>query len=141
MFIKFLSNANYLAVLVAAIAYFILGSLWFSFLFRKPWSKEAGKSGIQFSEADKKNIGRNMLITFIYNLITALAIAYLVFVVGVYRWQVGFKLGIVCGIGFALAANGVAYTWEKRSFRLVLLDAGYAVIGIALCGAIVAAWH
>ena len=31
------SYINWLHVLVAAIAYFALGAIWYSFLFQKPW--------------------------------------------------------------------------------------------------------
>jgi uncharacterized membrane protein YkgB len=141
MFMKFLSNANYLAILVAAIAFFVLGSLWFSFLFRKPWAAEVEKSGVKLTDADKKNIGRNMILTFLYNLIAAISIAYIIYAIGVYRWMVGLKLGLICGLGFSLAATGISSAWEKRSTKLMLLDAGYALVGIAICGAIIAAWH
>ena len=79
--------------------------------------------------------------TFLYNLIAAICIAYIIYLVGVYRWMVGLKLGLLCGLGFGLAATGIPATWEKRSIKLVLLDGGYALVGIAICGAIIAAWH
>ena len=34
---QFLSTANWLAILIAAVAYFALGSVWFSVLFGKQW--------------------------------------------------------------------------------------------------------
>ena len=141
MFIKFLSQTNYWSILTAALAYFLLGSLWFSALFGKIWSKEIEKHGVKITEADKKTIPRKMLNTFLYNVLAAVCIAYIVDVIGVFRWIVGLKLGLLCGIGFAFAGMGIAYTWESRSVKLVLIDAGYAILGMALCGAIVAAWH
>lgn len=48
------SNVNFLAVLVATIAAFFLGFVWYSFLFGKRWMKELG-----FSEEELKK-GANM---------------------------------------------------------------------------------
>jgi Protein of unknown function (DUF1761) len=141
MFSSFLSHVNYWAILLAALAYFMLGSLWFSVLFGKIWMKEVEKQGVKISEADKKNIPAKMVQTFLYNVLAAFAIAYIVYVVGVFRWVIGLKLGLLCGIGFAFAGIGIAYTWESRSFKLVMIDCGYAIVGIGLCGAIIAAWH
>ena len=36
------SQINWLAVLVGALAYFILGAIWYSFLFRQAWIKSSG---------------------------------------------------------------------------------------------------
>jgi hypothetical protein len=141
MFLKFLSHTNWWSILAASVAYFILGSLWFSALFGKIWSREVEKHGVKITDADKKAIPRKMLNTFIFNVVAAISIAYIVDMIGVFRWIVGLKLGLLCGIGFAFAGMGIAFTWESRPGKLVLIDAGYAILGIALCGAIVAAWH
>lgn len=141
MFSYFLSHAHYLAILVAALAYFILGSLWFSALFGKTWSAQMAKQGIVIKEPEKGQIAKKMLQTFIYNLIAAFSIAYLVFISGSYSWLSGLKMGVLCGLGIATMGICIAYTWESRSFKLVAIDAGYAVVGMAICGTILAAWH
>ncbi len=141
MLSSFLSHANYLALFVAALAYFVLGSLWFSALFGKLWSAEVQKHGVVMKEPSKKDIGTKMLSTFIYNAIAAISIGYLVYVTGITNWVAGLKLGLLCGIGFAAIAVGISFTWESRSTKLLLIDAGYAVVGITVCGIILSIWH
>lgn len=138
---NFLDQVNLYAVLVAAVAYFLLGSLWFSILFGGVWSKEVDKLGILIKDPAKGTIAAKMIQTFVGNLLAAFSMAYIVFVSGSYNWMAGLKLGLLCGIGFAAVAMIIAYTWESRSMRLQMIDTGYAVIGISLCGIILAAWR
>ncbi len=141
MFSLFLSHAHWLAIIVSAIAYFALGSLWYSALFGKRWSVEIAKHGIVIKEPDKKQIGNKMGQTFLYNLIVVFSLAYLVFVSGSYTWLAGAKLGLLCGFGLAGMAIAISCIWESRSFTLIAIDCGYAIVGMSICGAILAGWH
>jgi hypothetical protein len=138
---NYLDQVNLWAILVAALAYFILGSLWFSVLFGSIWSKEVERLGILIKDPPKGTIAAKMFQTFFGNLIAAVSMGYVVFVSHSYNWIAGMKLGLLCGIGFAAVAMIIAYTWESRSYRLQLIDTGYAVIGITLCGIIISAWR
>ncbi len=138
---NFLAQVNIWAVLVAAVAYFMLGSVWFSMLFGKVWSKEVDKLGILIKDPPKGMIAAKMIQTFVGNSLAAFSMAYIVFISGSFNWIAGLKLGLLCGIGFAAVAMIIAYTWENRSMRLQMIDTGYAVIGITLCGIILAAWR
>ena len=141
MLSSFLSHANFLAILVAAIAYFALGSLWYSVLFGKIWMAEVEKSGVNLHEPEKKGMTLKMIQTFLLNFVAAFSVAYLVFVSGIDNWLAGFKLGLLCGIGFAASGIATAFTWESRSIKLVVIDSGYPVFGIAICGVILSVWH
>jgi hypothetical protein len=141
MLSSFLSHANFLSILVAAIAYFALGSLWYSVLFGKIWMAEMEKSGVNLKDPEKKGMTLKMIQTFLLNFVTAFSTAYLVFVSGVNNWLAGFKLGLLCGIGFAAAGIAIAFTWESRSIKLIVIDSGYAVFGIGICGVILSVWH
>ena len=137
----YLHQVNLWAILVAALAYFILGSLWFSVLFGGVWSKEVERLGILIKDPAKATIAAKMFQTLFGNVIAAVSMGYLVFISHCYNWIAGLKLGLLCGIGFAAVAMIIAYTWESRSFRLQMIDTGYAVIGITLCGIIISAWR
>ena len=137
----FLAQVNWLAVIVAALAYFILGSLWFAALFGKMWSREVEKIGIRINEPTKGQIMQKMIQTFVGNVMVAIAVAYVVFVAGSVTWQNGLKLGLICGIGFAVAVMLIAFTWESRSFKLVAIDAGYPLVGIIIAAIILSVWR
>lgn len=138
---QFLHQVNLWAVLVATLVYFILGSLWFSVLFGGVWSKEVEKLGILIKDPAKSTIAAKMFQTFVGNAIAAVSMAYIVFISHSYHWIAGMKLGLLCGIGFAAVGMIIAYTWESRSMKLQTIDTGYAVVGITLCGIILAAWR
>jgi len=138
---NFLDQVNLWAVLVSAVVYFILGSLWFSVLFGGVWSREVDKLGILIKDPAKGTIAAKMIQTFVGNLLAAFSMGYIVFVAGSYNWLAGAKLGLLCGIGFAAVAMIIAYTWESRSMRLQMIDTGYAILGITACGIIESAWR
>jgi hypothetical protein len=137
----FLHQMNLWAILVAAVVYFILGSLWFSILFGGFWSREVERLGILIKDPAKGTIAAKMIQTFVGNLIAAFSMGYIVFAAHSFNWIAGLKLGLLCGIGFAAVAMIIAYTWESRSFRLQMIDTGYAIIGIVMCGIIISAWR
>ena len=137
----YLDQVNLWAILVATLAYFLLGSLWFSVLFGGVWSKEVERLGILIKDPAKGTIAGKMFQTFVGNAVAAASMGYLVYVSHCYNWISGLKLGLLCGIGFAAVAMIIAYTWESRSYRLQMIDTGYAVVGITLCGIIIAAWR
>src|SRR5665213_1455485 len=73
----FFAHANWMAIIVAALAYFILGAIWFSALFGKIWMAEhkiimptddAGKAQM------KKMMPLMMIKTLIMNILMALAV-------------------------------------------------------------------
>ena len=141
MFSNFLSHAHWLAILLSALIYFVIGSLWYSALFGRLWMAEVARHGIVIKDPDKKQIWNKMIQTFIFNLIVAFSLAYLVFVSGSYTWLSGLKLGLLCGLGLGAMAIAISCIWESRSLRLIAIDCGYALVGMMICGAILAAWH
>jgi len=136
----FFNHANYWAILVAAMAYFMIGSLWFSLLFGTIWSKEVQKTGVTIKDPAGKEIGAKMIQTFIGNVLAALSLAILVYFTGISGWLAGLKLGLLCGAGFAATAIVIAYTWESRSLKLMAIDFGYPIVGFTVCAIILSVW-
>ena len=67
---SFFSNANWLAIAVAAVAYFMVGGLWYSkALFGRAWVRTTGFD-MNNPEA-KKGLGGVMALTFILEFIEA----------------------------------------------------------------------
>jgi hypothetical protein len=131
-----LSKLNYVAVVVAAAAAFLIGGMWYSpILFYKIWVKETGLT----DDALRK---RNMAVTFGVSFLLALVISFnLAAFLGEQRdlaW--GMTAGALAGIGWVATAFGITYLFEGRSFRLFLVNAGYHAVTFIVMGGILGAW-
>ena len=132
-----LQNFDYLnwpAIAVAALAYFALGSLWYSkVLFAKRWIADL-KLDINDPHAQK---GMGLMF------VQSLAIAVLAERMDIRElgWMGGVKLGAVTGGCFCAAAVGVNYLYEKKPLSLFLINGGYAIVGNIIAGIIICSWH
>lgn len=53
----------------------------------------------------------------------------------------GLKMGLMTGPLFVATSTAINYRYQRKSFRLWLIDAAYQAVLIALAGAIVGAWR
>ncbi len=130
-------DINYWAVLVSALATFVIGSIWYSpILFANAWMKELGltKAGM-----GKVNMFKIFGISFLLMLIIAFNLA--AFIGPQSDLQFGLTAGALAGFGWVAAAMGINYLFERKSFRFWLINAGYMVVSFTLMGAIIGAWH
>jgi hypothetical protein len=128
---------NYLAVLVSALAFFVIGSVWYSpVLFAKAWMKELGFSEEKPSTA---NMVKTFGISFLLMLIMAFNLA--AFIGNGMGWQFGLSAGALTGIGWVALAIGINYLYERKSFRIWLINAGYMAVSFSAMGAIIGAWQ
>ncbi len=139
---NFLSNANWLAIVVAAIAYFALGSVWFSMLFGKQWMalNNIPEPTPETKEQMKKMMLPLMIKSLLMGIVLAIAVAFMVMALRIGNCVPGIKLGLV------LSAIGViplvmADMYLIKPLKLWFIDAGYHIIGITLMSIIVSVWH
>jgi hypothetical protein len=133
-----LTHLNWLHVLVATLAYFALGAIWYSFLFQKQWIRY---QNIDTGNPDaKKGAGIIMLVGFIWTFIMVTGIAVLAsktpLLGGVLS---GVKLGLTTGILSALAIS-MTYLYLKRPAGLHLIDGLYHVVGQIIAAIILVVW-
>ena len=143
-----LQNFDYLywvAVAVAALAYFMLGALWYSkALFAKRWIADL-KIDVNSPDA-KKGMGMMFGGSFVLMFVQSLALAILAERLGIRGgeaggWMSGVKLGALCGACFSAASVGVNYLYEKKPLSLFLINAGYAIVGNIIAGIIICSWE
>lgn len=132
------SNINWLAVLVAAIAFFLVGAVWYSFLFRHAWIKA---TGVNVNDPNaKKGVGAMFLSSFVLVFITAVGLALFTARVGSGGWMTGLKVGLVAGICFCVTSISNSYLYEKRPLALHFINGLYNVVGCVIAGIIIAIW-
>jgi hypothetical protein len=130
-----IESINYFAVLVAAVSAFIIGGLWYSLLFAKPWMKENG-----FNEEDLNdgNMARIFGGAFVFSFI--ISFVFVLFLGPERDVASGALTGFVAGLFWVAAAMGITYLFERKSFKLFLINAGYHVITFTVIGLIIGVW-
>ncbi|MEL6239709.1 MAG: DUF1761 domain-containing protein [Pseudomonadota bacterium] len=124
-----------LAVIVAGVASFMFGAIWYSLL-AKPWMEA---SGVVLNE-DGAPANRSNPLPYITAILASIIVAGMmrhVFVLGgIDTVAKGLVAG--AGIGLFLAAPWIAtnYGFAGRPMRLTLIDGGYAAIGCTVIGVV-----
>lgn len=138
MFQLFFENANWLAIGAAALAYFVIGALWYSpVLFAKAWVAMLPSPP---TEEDKKRMPVLMLLTLAGNFASCVALAFLGWALQAGTVIPAIKLGLLVSLCFCAATMGINMLYEKRPMKLMLINIGYHVAGIIASAVIVVLW-
>ena len=128
-----LHDINLAAVIAAAFANVFIGSFWYSpFLLGKVWMREKG-----FKEEDFKKgtpIWLVLSLSFLFALIGALAIT--AFLTPESTTLNGAGMGAIVAIFWITASKANTGLFENSSLTLILVHAGYDIIGYTVMGAI-----
>lgn len=137
---EILSNLNWLHILVAAIAYFALGAVWYSFLFQKHWIRYHNID--VNSPGGKKGAGAIMFLSFIWIFLITVGLAILIYRIGITGGALsGVKLGLTTGALFSAAAISITYLYLKKPFGLHLIDGLYHLAGQIIAAVILLVWQ
>src|SRR6187399_2797097 len=111
---------NYVAVLVATVANFIVGFLWYTPLFGKAWAKEIGMDPT--GKPTSGQMARGLVMGFIGNLFLAYVFAHnnaaWTFVPGMKEMSAGptiFMAAVFTWLGFYLPVDMNRVAWEGAS--------------------------
>lgn len=139
MISEVLKEINWIAVFVAAIGYFALGAIWYSFLFRAKWIRY---NNINVNADDaKKGMAAIMFGSFVMMLINAAGIAVLAEYMLLSGWVYGLKLGALTGICFAFTSIAINMLYEKKPVGLYFVNGGYQVLGNIIVAIIICSWR
>ncbi|MBS1755037.1 MAG: DUF1761 domain-containing protein [Ferruginibacter sp.] len=133
---------NWPAIAVAAIAYWVLGSLWYSpAMFSKKWITYL-KIDVNAPDA-KKGMGLMFGGSLVLMFIQALAIAIIAERLHIRGagWMSGLKLGALTGVCFCATTIGINYLYQKSPLGLFLINAGYSIVGNIIAGIIICMWE
>ena len=127
-------SVSWIGVIVASVAAFALGALWFGPLFSNAWLRSLGKT-----EEDMRGgppLGPVLGAQFVATLITATVLAVVIerFGPGV---STGLIVGLLCGAGFVATAklSDVLFSRTATSTRY-WIEAGNQIASYALMGAV-----
>ncbi|RLQ21811.1 DUF1761 family protein [Seongchinamella sediminis] len=129
-------SINLSAAMVAAVASFVLGGLWYGPAFGKRWQALVGLSDEDI--ASSGHPAKVFAAAFVLTLIQALMLSALI--PADPDMEVGLVYALVIGISFVATAFGVNYLFCRSPRALFAIDAGYNVLQFALMGAIIGAF-
>lgn len=133
---------NYLAVLVAAVAAFLAGGLWYSpILFGKMWMHLTGKTE---QDMKKGNVGMSYLLAFLFTLLMSYVLAHALVFASAYLKATGVQAGLMAAVwnwlGFVLPVQIWQQLWEGKSWKLFLINGGHTLVGLLVMGVILSLW-
>jgi hypothetical protein len=136
MSLDVLSELNWLAVLVATIAWFALGGLWYANgVLGRAWNRADGSQrpeGQGYSPAF-------YIVPLITCFLGALATAMLAAATGGTTMGDGLMLGLVVGVACAAVVLVLSLT-RPQPTAWFLISGGYQLLGLLLVGVIVTVW-
>lgn len=136
------SAINWLAILAGAAIYFVLGAVWYSpVLFARPWQAAIGWDD---SRAQPQTNPLTYVVPAVLYLIAGVATAMLAAATGTDTLSEGITLGLVTGIGYALAMVGVEATFDPnkpKPMTWFLITTAYHLIGFVILGVVIALWR
>lgn len=123
-------NINMTAILVAVVANFFLGFLWYTPLFGKAWAKEMGFDGNVKPSGGE--MAKGMIIMVIGNFFLAYVLAHNI---GAWSFVPGnsevppmanvMSATFFTWLGFYLPVDIGTVTWERKSWKLFGINTGY----------------
>ena len=130
------NDLNWLAILVAAVAFFALGASWYQpKVMGNKWMKAAGVDPSEASPNPWIFVG-----TLIAYFLMAMVLAVIAQGIGASSVGDGLVLGLFTGVVFVGAQAWVNATYEGRTLDLVLVNGGVGVLGHVIMGIIVSVW-
>ena len=135
-----LAQINIMAVLAASVLSFLIGFVWYTFLFSKPWMKALGIN-IEDVESSGLSSMRAIIASFFASFLTAGGIAVLFAWLGVNSIQLAIMLAIVLWISFSLTPMFKMIFWEDRPTALFAIDGGYELASILGAAFVLLLWQ
>ncbi|MEE9441612.1 MAG: DUF1761 domain-containing protein [candidate division Zixibacteria bacterium] len=133
------TGINYLAVFVAAAAYWLLGALWYSkAIFGKTWLEALGKSE---EEAKKDHKPINLFWVLIFSFLSAYGIARILVWTSLEPVWGACAIAVVGVICFVIAPMATNDLMEHRPAKIFRMNAFYNFIGFIIMGLIIGLWR
>ena len=134
MILDAFENLNWLAVVLAGLAYFVLGAVWYSnILFGKQY-----RAALGVTEGGGTPQAGPLIVNLIGWLVAALAMGLLATVIGADGFAEGAMLGIVVWLGFVFTHQIVNDVYQGSSMALAKINGPYNLLGFVIMGVILA---
>lgn len=132
------AGINYLAVVCAALASWLIGALWYS-AFARPWMLALGKTRAELLGPSGKASPLPFVVAFLAQLVMAWVLAGIIGHLG--PGQVTLANGVVSGffvwLGFVVTSHAVNHGFSGQRLMLTVIDSGHWLAALVIQGAII----
>jgi hypothetical protein len=138
MLIDLLDDLNWLAVVVATVAWFAFAAIWYSVPpISKAWQAAAkvtptGGGGMPPAST--------MIGTLVAYLVTTILIGLLVAALGITEVGNAIELGVLLGVGFGTVGPFISQIYEQKGSTYWLINGVAAIISFSIVAVILALW-
>lgn len=133
------TGINYIAVIIATIAGFAIGAVWYSVLFQKQWMAATG-----MTDADMKAraaSGSSLLPLLagnaIGNLVMAIVLSALIHSLSAASFGAALGVAFLSWLGFVITVMGVNNAFSGQKPALTVIDGGHWLVVLLAMGAII----
>ncbi len=127
-----MGNINLLAVVLGAVAFFVVGMVWYTVLFGKAWQKASGMNPDSTAGA---NMALIFGLSFLFELLIATMLGHTFA-----RTNPSDTAKMMIAIGFGacvmVPAIGINYLYLRKTAAHFFIDAGHFIVGMAAMGAV-----
>ena len=133
-------HVNYLAILVSAVAIFILGGLWYSVIFKKPWVRLMG-----IPEEKMKEGSGAMPVLLLLSFLCGLVISYIEAIIINHFPPMtcarGAFVGTLLWVGFAAPTSFATSIFSMTPKPLWFINSAYNWVSFMVAGMILSVWR
>jgi hypothetical protein len=131
-----ITGINYLAVLLAAVAAWLVGAVWYMAL-GKPWMAALGKTQQELMGPTGKPSAGPFIISFVAELVMAFALAFLIVRIGPVTLASGITTGLLAWLGFVATSMVVNHGFSGARPMLTVIDSGHWLAVLLVEGAVI----
>lgn len=124
---------NWLAIIAAAAAGFVVGGIWYGPVMGKKWM---GAVGLTEEQIKSGNMGVIYGTTFVLSLIASTTLAHVLTYFPDASLSTVLMISVGIALGFILPAIGTNYLFSQKSRTLFLIDATYWLLFYAAMGVV-----
>jgi surface polysaccharide O-acyltransferase-like enzyme len=128
---------NYLAVVVSAVVYWLLGGLWYGLLFGQRWM---ALENITVEQGRSMSSALPYIVTFVLNLLIAYTLAQFCSWRNANTTGRGAAIGVMLWVGIVGPITYTTYMYEMRPRELFAINEFFPLVGLCLMGAILGMW-
>ena len=132
-----MTRVNYLAVVPAAVAAFVVSSVWYT-IFGNAWMELRGMDPA--TAAETATPAWTMLFVVIQSLVVAFVLAYLIVRLGVVNWKGAMRLGALVWVFPAMILLG-SVVHEDVPLMLAAIHAGDWLVKLLLMAVVLGVWR